>query len=155
MTDRIMSKNLRGILEINDGVTVYGLPFRVLSRIDVAELENLYSLKFQCEGILEGELVSTDTAIMESMLDLADDTVLYLEKVVRDMDLAGKSCVIEVNGYLNDEIRDLAVTTTDDLCEELGLPFYDGEIDYVYDVANLEYDVASLSSMSKKVRRDL
>lgn len=155
MADRIMSKNLRGILEIIDGVTVYGLPFRVLSRIDVAELENLYSLKFKCEGILVGELVSTDPEFMESMLDLADATVLYLEKVVRDLDLAGKSCVIEVNGYLNDEIRDLAVTTTDDLCEELGLSFEDGEVDYVYDVANLEYDVSSLSSMSKKIRRDL
>lgn len=142
MSDRYIELRLDGMLDVLDAIRFEHLSFRYETRVAYEDLVDLYSYSHLVYGLLDGTYGETADETRKFIVKV-DDLTFRLGELVNKIYGERDTDVVIVNGYLNDEIRG---SVGSELFEVLNLSgnFSDGEMNYVYDVANLEEDIRIL-----------
>lgn len=142
MSDRYIELSLDGMLDVLDAIRFDHLSFSYKTRVVYEDLVDLYSYSHLVYGMLDGTYGGNADETRKFIVKV-DELTFRLGELVKELDGEGETDVVIVNGYLNDEIRG---SVGSELFEVLNLSgnFSDGEMDYVYDVANLEEDIRIL-----------
>lgn len=142
MSDRYIELGLGGMLDVLDAIRFDHLSFSYKTMVEYDDLVDLYSYSHLVYGMLDGTYGGNDEETRKFIVKV-DELSFRLGELVKELDGERDTDVVIVNGYLNDEIRG---SVDSELFEVLNLSgnFSDGEMDYVYSVANLEEDIRIL-----------
>ena len=142
MSDRCIELRLDSMLDVLDAIRFEHLSFSYKTRVVYEDLVDLYSYSHLVYGLLEGTYGGNADETRKFIVKV-DDLTFRLGELVKKLDGEGETDVVIVNGYLNDEIRGSVGAELFDVLNLYG-NFSDGEMDYVYTVANLEEDIRIL-----------
>lgn len=142
MSDRYIELRLDGMLDVLDAIRFDHLSFSYKTRVVYEDLVDLYSYSHLVYGMLDGTYGGNDDETRK-FISKVDELLFRLGELVKELDGERETDVVIVNGYLNDEIRGSVGAELFDVLNFSG-NFSDGEMDYVYAVANLEEDIRVL-----------
>lgn len=142
MSDRYIELRLDGMLDVLDAIRFEHLTFSYKTRAEYEDLVDLYSYSHLVYGMLDGTYGGNADETRKFIVKV-DELTFRLGELVNKLYGERETDVVIVNGYLNDEIRGSVGAELFDVLNFSG-NFSDGEMNYVYAVANLEEDIRIL-----------